>query len=344
MIRVLRHSSPRVHERTRSSPGRLRRGRKLFSPSRHLLCLMSAGFLLASTASAEGESPSGGIGLALGSGGAGGLAHIAMLEEFDRRELRPDVIAGTSIGALIGAMYAAGLSAEEIRELFTVFGESALNPFSGLLGNAPGWTDLVRTDWGNGGFIDPSGFMDFIGQHFEARRFEDLEIPLKIVAANYWDGQSVIFEEGDLFSAIKASMAVPGLFPPVRREEMLLIDGGVVNPLPWDLVAEQGLVIAVDVTGFRDPTRDDEPDLFDLLFKTFEIMQQSLISEKMAAGPPDLHVKPRLHGIRLLHFDRIDAILERAAEAAAELGEELDRWQAAEVEGLRAAFRESPAA
>ena len=298
--------------------------------TRLLFPLFLAIALPAQVAHTGERASSDGIALALGSGGAGGLAHIAMLEEFDRRDLKPSVIAGTSIGAVIGAMYAAGLSADEIRELFAVFGESALNPFAGLLDDGPAWTDLVRAEWGKGGVIDASGFMEFIGKHFEARRFEDLEMPLKIVAANYWDGRSVVFDEGDLFSAIKASMAVPGLFKPVHRDGMLLIDGGVTNPLPWDIVDDYQLVIAIDVSGSRNPDMDDAPKLFDLLFKTFEIMQQSLINEKISANPPDLYIKPRLHGIRLLHFDRIDAILEQSREAATELGEELDRWQAIE--------------
>ncbi|MCL5040898.1 MAG: patatin-like phospholipase family protein [Gammaproteobacteria bacterium] len=288
------------------------------------LLLTTALFLLAPKAVIADEKSSG-IALALGSGGAGGLAHIAMLAEFEQRDITPDAIAGTSIGAIIGAMYAAGLSATEIRDLFDTFGESVLNPFSGFRSNGPGWTDLVRAELGNGGAFDQSGFLDFIGEHFAARSFEELKIPLQIVATNYWDGSSVVFESGDLFTALKASMAVPGLFNPVKLEDQLLIDGGISNPLPWDLLAGHELVIAIDVTGVREPNPDNSVGALDLLFKTFEVMQQSIISEKMHNGGPDIYIKPDLNGIRLLHFDRVDAVIEQASGASRELGSALDQ-------------------
>jgi len=281
-----------------------------------------------SVAPAQEGDTSTGIGLALGSGGAGGLAHIAMLEQFELRELQPDAIAGASIGAVIGAMYAAGLSSSEIRDLFREFGESALNPFSGFGNGGPGWTDLVRAEFGNGGVIDPTDFLEFIGEQFQARSFEELNIPLKVVATNYWDGSAVVIDKGDLFNALKATMAVPGLFIPVKDGDRLLIDGGISNPLPWDLLSDHELVIAIDVTGSRKRKVGDDPGLFELLFKTFEIMQQSIISEKMNNGAPNVYIKPELSDVRLLHFDRVDTITEQAAEAAMELGQFLDEQMA----------------
>ncbi|MDT8409577.1 MAG: patatin-like phospholipase family protein [Wenzhouxiangellaceae bacterium] len=125
------------------------------------------------------EPPS--IGLALGSGGAGGLAHIAMLGVFEDLGLKPDAVAGTSIGAIIGALQAAGLRAAEIHELFREFGGSALDPLSGFAGDngAPGWRDLLEIDLENGGFIDADGFLDFIVQKFDACDFSELETPLQ---------------------------------------------------------------------------------------------------------------------------------------------------------------------
>jgi len=292
-------------------------------PSVHWLVL--AAVLFSTGLKADDADETYGIALALGSGGAGGLAHIVMLSEFEQRGIKPDAIAGTSIGAIIGAMYSAGLSPEEIRDLFDEFGKSVLNPFSGLGNDGPDWTDLVRAELGDGGAINQAGFLDFIGEHFEARSFDELQIPLKVVATNYWDGSEVVFESGDLFTAIKASMAVPGLFNPVKLEEQLLIDGGVSNPLPWDLLKDHDLIVAIDVTGTRRRDGDEETGLFDLLFKTFEIMQQSIIREKMNNGGPDIYIKPELSGIRLLHFDRVDEVIEQAGEAAEELGRALDK-------------------
>lgn len=273
----------------------------------------------AAGATANEERPS--IGLALGSGGAGGLAHIAMLQVFEESSVRPDVISGTSIGAIVGALYAAGLDSQAIRKLFTEFGESALNPFSGLAddGDGPGWTELVALDLENGGLISTDGFLELVGSRIEARSFADLVIPLKVVATDYWSGAPVVFTDGDLFHALRASMAVPGLFAPVPDGDRLLVDGGLSNPLPWDLLDDQDLVIAIDVTGIRAPSPDGPPGLTELLFKSFEIMQQSQIGQKLAASPPGIYIKPDLDDVRLLHFDRVDEVISQARPAADEL-------------------------
>ena len=293
--------------------------------------LMAALMLLAGTVLAKEKTEWPAIGLALGSGGAGGLAHIAMLEVFEELAIQPTKISGTSIGAIVGALYAAGLDSGEIRDLFAEFGESALNPFGALGGGGGGvnWTDLVKLDFANGSVIDADGFLEFVGGRIEAREFADLAIPLKIVATDYWTGQPVVIEDGDLFQTIKASMAVPGLFAPVSDGDRLLIDGGVSNPLPWNLLADQELVVAIDVTGVRTPSPDGPPDLSELLFKTFEIMQQSIIREQLAVEPPDIYIKPELEGIRLLHFDRVDEVVEQARPAAGELRERLLEAQTA---------------
>ena len=265
------------------------------------------------------------IGLVLGSGGAGGLAHIAMLEVLEDLEIQPNQIAGTSIGAIIGAMAAAGLDSGKIQEIFRQFGGSAMDPFAGLMNDndGPGWIHLLNIDLENGSLIDADGFLDFIANQFDAREFADLDIPLKIVATNYWDAEQYIFDAGNLLVAIKASMAVPGLFRPVMLDDKLLIDGGTANPLPVDVLDRHDIVIAIDVTGIREPQNDNSPDIADLLFKTFEIMQQSIIRGKLEQYPPDIYIKPGLSDVRLLHFDRVDAVIEQASEAAAELREQI---------------------
>ncbi len=288
-------------------------------------CLLAVCLLLGSVSVSASDCKPPSIGLALGSGGAGGLAHIAMLEVFEDLEIKPDQISGTSIGAVIGAMAAAGLKSGEIREIFHEFGGSAMDPLSGLMNDnrGPGWRDLLEIDLENGGFIDADGFLEFIGERFDARDFSDLGIPLKIVATNYWDGEQHVFSSGDLFLAIKASMAVPGLFRPVTFDDKLLVDGGASNPLPLDLLDDNDVVIAIDVTGTRNPDDDKRPGITDLLFKTFEIMQQSIIRSKIALDPPDVYIKPELGEVRLLHFDRVDEVVEQARSAADELRKEL---------------------
>ncbi len=249
--------------------------------------LALAPWTLVSSAAAESDPPRPSIGLALGSGGAGGLAHIAMLEVFETLSLQPAAISGSSIGAE----------------------------------NGTSWTDLL--DLGNDSILDADGFLEFVGERIEAREFSELVIPLKIVATDYWTGETVTLEEGDLFEAIKASMAVPGLFAPVEAGDRLLIDGGVSNPLPWDVLGDHDVVVAIDVTGVREPSPEGAPGITELSFKSFEIMQQSLIGQMRAATPPDLYLKPALEDIRLLHFDRVDEVLSQAQPAAKELHDRL---------------------
>ncbi len=294
-------------------------------PVRHLLAAVLTLGLLWGQAGAS-ERPT--LGLALGSGGANGLAHIAVLQVFDELGVVPDRITGTSIGAVIGGLYAAGLSAEEILDIFDDVAGSPLDALSGLAGSELDLMDLLQLGLSDGGLFDSGGFLRFLAGHTEARSFDDLRIPLAVVATDYWSGESVVVDKGPLFAAIEASMAVPGLFKPVRRNGQLLIDGGTSNPLPYDLMLDDmDLVIAVDVSGSRNPDSEPEPGLTDLLFKTFSIMQQSLIQQSLERQPPHLYLKPESPGVRLLHFNRIHEILSQSEPMADELRDRLTAWQ-----------------
>lgn len=293
-------------------------------PLRNLLPLLFLLPVLAHAAApkddADPDQSSCDIGLALGSGGAAGLAHISILQVFDELDLRPSRIVGTSIGAVIGALYAAGMDAQTIRSLFEEFGGSGLDALSGLFdgGNGLDLRDVLDLDLANGGLIDPTGFIDFLAERTEARSFSDLRLPLEVIATDYWSGRTVTIDSGNLFEAVQASMAVPGLFSPVPRGDQLLIDGGTSNPLPFDLLLDDcERVIAVDVSGAR-PRRGEagEADLTDLLFGSFELMQQSMIAEKRRHRPPHLYLKPEIRNVRLLHFNRIDRVLSQAGPAA----------------------------
>ncbi|MCE8011469.1 patatin-like phospholipase family protein [Billgrantia desiderata] len=272
------------------------------------------------------------IGLALGSGGANGLAHIAMLQVFDELGIVPDRIAGTSIGAIIGSLYAAGLSADEILDLFDDVAGSPLDALTGLTSSDLDLVDLLQIGIGDGGLFSSMGFLRYLALHTEARDFSELRIPMQVVATDYWTGDSVVLEEGPLFPALEGSMAVPGLFAPVPHLDMLLIDGGTSNPLPFDLLQDEvDMVIAVDVSGNRDPFTGHSPGLTEMLLQSFKIMQQSIARQRLNHRPPDLYLKPESHGIRLLHFNRIHEILQQAEPTATELRQQLMTWQASHV-------------
>ncbi len=298
-------------------------------------CLLCLALLLPMPLPAEEPPPRPTIGLVLGSGGANGLAHIAVLQVFDELEIVPDRIVGASIGAVIGGLYATGLSADEILDIFDDVAGSPLDALSGLAGTELGLANLLKIDLSNGGLLDSGGFLQFLAGHTEVRRFEELRIPLAVVATDYWTGDSVVIDDGRLFPAIEASMAVPGLFSPVHRDEQLLIDGGTSNPLPYDLLLDDmDLVIAVDVSGSRHPGPESDPGMTDLLFKTFSIMQQSLIRQALEHRRPHLYLKPEAEGVRLLHFNRIHEILAQAAPVADELRDHLTIMMAIQADAM----------
>ncbi len=267
------------------------------------------------------------IGVALGGGGARGLSHILMLEVFDELGITPHRIAGTSIGAVIGTLYAAGLPGAAIRERVDRLTVSADESWlSALFKEDVGrWWDFIQLQLGSGGLVDADAFARYVRETAGVERFDQLRIPLQVVAADFWRNEQVVFEEGELEPAIQATVAIPGLFTPVRHDGRVLVDGGLVNPVPYDLLFDEcDRVIAFDVSGRRTPTSDNGPTYFETVFNTMQIMQASIVREKMRNRPPDLYIHPALENIRVLEFNRVDEIYEQSMPAARTLRRALD--------------------
>ena len=266
------------------------------------------------------------IGLALGGGGARGLAHIPMLEVFDELRLRPHRIAGTSIGAVIGTLYAAGMNGKAIRQLvdrLTVSGDESW--LSGLFEQDVGrWWDFIELKLGGGGLIDSEAFTRFVEETAGVTDFEQLGIPLKIVAADFWERKQVVFQHGSLRPALQASIAIPGLFNPLQHRGRVLVDGGLVNPVPYDLLfRECDIVVAIDVSGRRNPQSEGSPGYFENLFNTMQITQAAILREKMKRRPPHIYIRPELEDIRVLEFNRVNEIYQQAAAARKQLARAL---------------------
>lgn len=269
------------------------------------------------------------LGIALGGGGAKGVAHIMMLEALDELGLRPYCISGTSIGAIVGALYASGASMKEVREHLTDVSFSEDNNFLDdiFTKDLSHWWDLLDLNFGGKGILDARDFLSRLDAELKVSTFEELQIPLKIVAADFWRREQIVFESGTLLPAIHASMALPGIFQPVQIDERVLIDGGVVNPVPFDVLPDDcDVVVAVDVIGQREAAENDPlPSFSDAIFNTVQILEKSIINEKLKHRSPSIYIEPDIINIQVLEFYRANEVFRQAETAKVQLIYELEK-------------------
>lgn len=268
------------------------------------------------------------IGLALGGGGARGLAHILMLEVFDELGIRPQVIAGTSIGALYGAAYAAGLPAREIRRLTETALASRVDLIRLLIGaRAEPILKLLRVLPIRRALLDPEQVLGALLPPTIPLEFEKLAIPLRLLATDFYAQEQVVITHGPLRSAIAASIALPAIFSPVIREGRVLMDGGLVNPLPFDILrGEADLIVAVDVSGASTgPGRHMQPSAFNAIVSSSQILQRSIVREKLKADQPDVYIDVEVDEYSVLDFHRFRQILAASEPAQDKLRRQLKR-------------------
>jgi NTE family protein len=268
------------------------------------------------------------IGLALGGGGARGLAHIAMLEAFDELGVKPNVIAGTSIGAIYGAAYASGLSGRELREHTRYILSQRLGLIRDLFAKtAQPFSRLLSLFGARNALLDPLAVLDLILPNEVKETFAACEIPLKIVASDFYEQEPKIFTEGQLRLAVAASMALPVIFQPIVFEGRALIDGGLTNPLPFDLLLpETDIVVAIDVSGapVPDPKRV-APTAFAALFSSAFLFERTIVREKLKARQPDILISAGTSRYQVLDFRKFDEILATAEPAKERLKQQLSR-------------------
>lgn len=273
----------------------------------------------------ESEPPPHQVGLALGGGGARGLAHILILEVFDELGLKPAMIAGTSIGAIFGGAYASGLSAREIRERATDIlsrpAEIARHLFSGTVRS---WPELLTFRPWSSALLEPKALMENIFPESANLEIAQLKIPFLAMATDFNEQSPVALSEGPLATAIAASMALPALFRPVRFDRRILVDGGLTDPLPYDRIAVDDLLsVAIDVTG-RKTSGSGAPGSLEAVLASSQIMQNAIIREKLVSQRPDILIRPPVDEIRILEFYRIKAILAASEPIKEELKQGLD--------------------
>ena len=281
------------------------------------------------------------IGFVLGAGSARGWAHIGVLRALTEAGIKPDFVAGCSVGAFVGAAFAAG----------------RLDPLEAWALSFDWKRMLKLADFGlRGGLIKGERVNELFHEQFVECEFSELPIPFAAVATDLHSGQEIWLREGKVSAAIGASIAVPGLFRPVQYEDRYLVDGSVVNPIPVSLCRAMGadIVLAVDLgsdligryvrdddrapmpTGRRsllsrvlpryDPTSDRQtelevtpPALLETLMGSINIMQVRIARSRLAGEPPDVLLTPRLGHLGLLDYHRADVAIAEGREAVARM-------------------------
>lgn len=264
------------------------------------------------------------VALALSGGGARGLAHIHVIEALDEMGIRPVAIAGSSIGAILGAGLAAGMSGGDIRAFAcSILGRRA-EVASRVWRTRPGsLAEMVQSGLRMTQFDIERVLKVFLPDQIPAD-FSALKIPMQVTATDYYGHHVTVFSEGDLHSALAASAAIPAVFRPVRRDGRVYIDGGIYNPLPFDLVRGLAdIVVAVDVVGApEEGTRG--PTSIDLMFGATQLMMQSIIAGNLAHSRPDILIRPPVSRFRVLDFLKIEQVLAETAAIKDEVKRALD--------------------
>ncbi len=226
------------------------------------------------------------IGLALGGGAARGFAHVGVIQVLEEAGIRPDVVVGTSAGSLVGAIYASGKTGPQLQQVAESMEEAAL------------------TDWTlplfSRGVFRGEALARYVSSQVQGRTIETMAIPLGIVATDLQSGHGVVFRQGDVGIAVRASSAVPAVFLPVRINGREYVDGGLVAPVPVRYAREMGaeLVIAVDISSSPDANLAN--DTLQMLLQTFAIMGSSINRYELKEA--DLVVRPALSNVKGADF------------------------------------------
>jgi NTE family protein len=262
--------------------------------------------------------------LALGGGGARGLAHVVVMEALDEIGLRPVAIAGCSIGAAIAAAYAAGMSGKAIRRHVISLAHARGETIARLFGaRAITLSSMIAAPFGNPMLLDAEKLCAAFLPAAVPDDFAQLGIPLIVPATDLYGRAEVVFAAGPLKPAIAASMAVPGLVRPVEHDGRVLVDGAAVDPLPFEhLRGRADVILAVDTTVGPIAPRGI-PDPWENLFTTLQVMSHTIVAEKLKRGAPDILLRPDLAAFRLLDFFHASAILRAAEPLKAQVKERL---------------------
>lgn len=257
------------------------------------------------------------VGLALGAGGALGLAEIGILDVFEKEKIPIDIIAGTSIGSIIGAFWALGFKAREIEEIIGGYTKNV---------SAVALIDPVVPKYG---LIGGKNIRNFLQSHIKDRTFYDLKKPLRIVACDIDNREEFVISSGKLVDAIMASIAIPGIFTPITwADGKYLVDGGVVSPVPINILAKEGIKTIIAVNAMPSP--EDNTNLagarrtiFDVIVNSFYSMEYRI--GKFASEEADIYMHPILKGASWHEFFRVKEFVKCGRQEAKKILPEIKK-------------------
>jgi NTE family protein len=238
------------------------------------------------------------IGLALGSGGARGFAHLGVINVLKEEGIPIDLIAGSSMGALVGVFFAADSDIDRLYKMSRVFKRKYYLDFT-----------LPRM-----GFVSGKRVKELIRVFTFDKRLEELDIPVAVVTTDIRTGEKVVFREGPIAPAVRASISIPGIFVPEKINNRLLVDGGIVDRVPVSVVKEMGadIVIAVDVANVKQKVEVNS--IYDVIFQSLDILQMELFESRESAS--DVMIRPRVEKYSSKSFTNIPEIITIGEEAA----------------------------
>lgn len=260
------------------------------------------------------------IGFAMGSGAAFGYSLIGMLRVFEREGIYPDVVSGTSMGALIGAFYAAGMSPDRLSDIARGIDRKAL------------WK-MTRVGLPRSGILTGKGVLSFLRDHLGSRTFQDLDIPFACVATDIQTGREIIFDDGDVALGVRASLSLPFFFQPLYHNGRFLVDGGLVNPVPTSVILAQGANVLISanltskaadrrvprVLGWRRriPSALRGPTIPEILLKTIYTMQYEIAEARAKMAHVVMEIAPQ-GDLLWWDLDRAQEIMKLGETAAEE--------------------------
>lgn len=258
------------------------------------------------------------VGLALGSGGARGFAHLGVIKVLKEEGIPIDLIAGSSMGALVASFYGAGLDVDRLYKLSSVFKRKYYLDFT-----------VPKM-----GFIAGKRVKELIRIFTHGKMIEELDIPIGIVATDLVSGEKVVFKKGPVAEAVRASIAIPGIFVPEKLDGRLFVDGGVVDRIPVSVAKEMGadIVIAVDVSHVK--FNSDITSIFDVIIQSIDIMQMELVANREVAS--DVMIRPRVEMYDSKAFTNIEEIIiigeEEAKKHIDRIKQCIEQWKESHTE------------